>query len=76
MGKGKGRGQKIYIPNQKEKIKSEEPKKYFIDSDKIKDLDDIKRIFKLLNVHFTPPTNEAYEEYKDILSEVEEDNLK
>lgn len=72
MGKGKGKGQKVYIPNQREKIKSEEPKKYFIDSDKIKDLDDVKRIFKLLNIHFTPPTNEAYIEYEDLLSEIQE----
>ena len=49
MGKGKGNGQKVYIPNQREKIKSEEPKKYFI-----------------------PPTNEAYIEYEDLLSEIQE----
>lgn len=48
------------------------PKKYVIDGDKIKDLEDLKVIISLLNIHFTPPSDEIYEKYKHLLSEVPE----
>jgi len=49
------------------------PKKYVIDGEKIKNLEDLKFIISLLNIHFTPPSDEIYEKYKHLLSEVSED---
>ena len=49
------------------------PKKYVIDGEKIKNLEDLKVIISLLNIHFTPPSDEIYEKYKHLLSEVSED---
>jgi hypothetical protein len=42
-----------------------------IDGQKIKSLEDVKKIIDLLNIHFTPPTSDDYEEFKHLLSPLE-----
>jgi hypothetical protein len=42
-----------------------------IDGQKINDLEDVKKVFDLLNILFTPPTVEDYEEFKHLLSPLE-----
>lgn len=44
-------------------------KSFVIDSEKLDSIEKIQKAFELLKIKFTPPNEEAYNEYKDILSE-------
>jgi len=43
------------------------PAQYKVNADNIKTIDDVKLILKYLNLHFSPPTKEDYEEIKHLL---------
>ena len=52
---------------------SEEVKEtYIIDANKLTDINSIQKAFELLKIRFIPPNEEAYKEYKSILSKEEE----
>lgn len=40
---------------------------YKVNVDSVKSIDDVKLILKFLNLHFTPPDNESYNEIKHLL---------
>tara|TARA_R110000796_G_scaffold19237_8_gene57819 strand:+ start:251 stop:496 length:246 start_codon:yes stop_codon:yes gene_type:complete len=42
-----------------------------VNIDNVKNIDDIKLILKGLNLYFSPPTKEDYEEMKHLLTKVE-----
>jgi hypothetical protein len=44
-------------------------KSFVIDSEKLDSIEKIQKAFELLKIKFNPPNEEAYNEYKDILSE-------
>ncbi len=45
-------------------------KQYKVDTDQIKTIQDIQNILKLLDLHFTPQSEEQYESIKHLLKEV------
>lgn len=67
------RAQKRYAKKKLEKNKKTTSESYeesfVIDSKKLDSLEKVQKAFELLNIKFNPPNEEAYNEYKDILSE-------
>ncbi len=45
-------------------------KQYKVDIESIKTIEDVKCIFKFMDLHFTPQNKEDYESIKQILKEV------
>jgi hypothetical protein len=44
-----------------------------IDSKKLDSIDKIQKAFELIKIKFNPPSEEAYNEYSDILSDYTEE---
>ena len=47
-----------------------EGKQYKVDIEKIETIEDVKLILKHLDLHFTPPSKEDYQDIKHLLKEV------
>ena len=47
-----------------------EGKQYRVDIESIKTIEDVKTILKFMDLHFTPPSKEDYEDIKHLLKEV------
>jgi hypothetical protein len=54
----------------KEEIMYVEGKQFKVDVEKIETIEDVKSILKFLDLHFTPPSKETYEDMKHLLKEV------
>jgi hypothetical protein len=48
-------------------------KSFMIDSKKLDSIDKIQKAFELIKIKFNPPSEEAYNEYSDILSDYTEE---
>ena len=54
----------------KEEIMYVEGKQFKVDVEKIETIEDVKSILKFLDLHFTLPSKETYEDMKHLLKEV------